>query len=76
MIKDFFNLLVEYIKENTGKTIGVVIGFIIAISILKIGLLKTTFIVLCIFLGYLIGDRIDKGESLKTIIERIFSYKG
>ena len=76
MIKDFLNLLIEYIKENTGKTIGVILGFFVAIAIIIIGLLKTIFIALCVFLGYLIGDRIDKGETLKAIIEKLFPYKG
>jgi len=65
----------NYIKSNTGKFFGTIIGIVIAIMILTIGLLKTAFITICAILGYIIGDKIDEGENLKSLILKIFSIR-
>lgn len=75
MIKELIYMFVEYIRTNTGKTIGAVLGFIIAIMMLIIGFFKTIFIVLCVIIGYLIGDRIDKGKGFRDLLDKILIYK-
>ncbi|MBZ2173752.1 DUF2273 domain-containing protein [Schnuerera sp. xch1] len=64
--------LSEYIKTNRGKSIGIILGFLIAILILLIGFLKTIFIMLCVCVGYYIGDKIDNNENLKDVLNKIF----
>jgi len=66
---------VNYIKSNTGKFFGTIIGLICAIMILSLGLLKTIFIVLCASLGYIIGAKIDEGENLKSLLLKILSIR-
>lgn len=73
MIEDILCKLIEYIKLNKGKTIGGFIGFSIAVLILIIGFFRTIFIVLCIYIGYFIGNKIDRKESIKELLDKIFS---
>ena len=71
MIKEKLIIIFE---KNSGKIIGSLIGLILAIFILKIGLFKTLFIVAFIIGGYLIGDRIDKKESLSQLMNRAVRF--
>jgi uncharacterized membrane protein len=63
--------LLNIFENNRAKCIGVLLGFLFAISSLFIGFFKTIFIVICIFLGYYIGKKIDNKESIIEVIERI-----
>ncbi|NLY78215.1 MAG: DUF2273 domain-containing protein [Tissierellia bacterium] len=54
---------------------GTVIGLIIATMMLLLGFFKTIFILLCASLGYVIGSKIDEGESLKSLFLKILSLK-
>ncbi len=74
-IKDIIDKLLDYTKHNTGKFMGTVIGLIIAIMMLLLGFFKTIFILLCASLGYVIGSKIDEGESLKSLFLKILSLK-
>lgn len=73
-IKDMIVKLLNYVKSNTGKSLGTFIGIIVAIMILSLGFFKTLFIILCASLGYVIGDRIDEGENLKDLLLKLI-YK-
>ena len=63
MKEDILNFIKYQLKEHCGRTIGIVAGFIIAISILLIGFFSTLFIIICVGLGLFIGNKIDKGDS-------------
>lgn len=71
MAREKFLEFVKILFRNKGKTIGTLLGFIIAILVLTIGFFKTLFIVLCTWLGYYIGKKTDNQENIKEIIERI-----
>ncbi|MDD3839195.1 MAG: DUF2273 domain-containing protein [Clostridia bacterium] len=55
--------LLNLISKNKGKFIGCIIGIIFGILVLKIGLLKTIFILICISLGIYLGNRFDRGND-------------
>ena len=71
MIKENFLELLQTLIKNKGKTIGTILGFIIAILVISIGFFKTLFIVLCTWLGYYIGKKTDNQENIREIIEKI-----
>lgn len=73
MTREIPNKIIEYIKINKGKFFGTLIGLLTAILILTIGFLKTILIVLCTCFGFFIGTRFDNGETLKGLLENIFS---
>ncbi len=64
------NILIELLKHR-GKIIGLLIGLAFACSVINYGFWRTFFIMLCLYLGFIIGKRIDDNESLKSVIERI-----
>jgi len=68
-MKEFLRIVVQ----NIGKITGAVLAFFIALMIAIFGLLKTIFIILCVFLGYYIGTLFDDGVSLKKIIRDIMN---
>lgn len=64
-------VLLQIFQNNRGKTIGTALGLLIAVFALVIGFFKTLFLVICAFLGYYIGKKIDNKESIIEVIERI-----
>ena len=69
--KEMMTRLVDLFSRHRGKTLGLLIGLIISILTLTLGLWKTLFIVGCSVLGLFIGDKIDRHEDFRRIIERI-----
>lgn len=63
--------IVLEITQNRGKVIGLFAGLIFGILVINIGFLKTLFITLCLYLGYIIGKRVDDNESIREVIERM-----
>lgn len=63
MKEDILNFIKYQLKEHCGRTIGIVIGFIIALSILIFGFFSTLFVIICMGLGLFIGNKIDKSDS-------------
>ncbi|MCF6465613.1 DUF2273 domain-containing protein [Clostridium sp. Cult2] len=73
MRKELFSELTEYLKGNKGKVLGGIFGFLIGILILVIGFFKTMFIILCTWLGLLIGSKAYGIEDIKKLLERLLS---
>lgn len=68
MIKEKLILIFE---NNSGKIIGSLIGLILAIFILILGLFKTLLIVVLTGLGFFIGYKIDRGESVIELVRKL-----
>lgn len=68
---DFYEDLIRYIISNKGKVLGALIGLTFGILFLVLGFFKTILILMCTFIGYLIGARIDIDGSLKKLLDRI-----
>ena len=49
------NDLLKYLILNIGKVVGILAGLIIALLIIKFGLLKTLFIIALVILGLILG---------------------
>ena len=63
---------IDYIAKHRGKIIGVLLGLLASILILKYGLLKTFFIALCVGVGYHIGKKIDERLNFKEMLAAFF----
>jgi uncharacterized membrane protein len=59
------------ILENYGKIIGVFLGLLVSILVISIGMIKTLFISLCIYIGYFIGSKIDNQENILEILDKL-----
>lgn len=67
MNNDFLRLLFL----NFGKTLGIVLGFILAVLLIFFGILKTLFILAFIILGFIIGKWFDEGVNVKKFFKDI-----
>lgn len=47
-----------------GRTLGVILGLLLALVILEYGLLRTIFILILVTIGWFIGSRIDEAGGL------------
>lgn len=69
------NLLGEIIRDlitnHQGKLLGILVGLIFGLIIIKFGLIAGFFLIICILIGYFIGKRYDEGDYVE-FIERIF----
>ena len=68
-------LLPEIIFIHRGKFIGSLIGLTFSVLVIKYGFLQTLFIGVCIYIGYVVGKRVDDNESLREVMDRIFKER-
>lgn len=69
---DFSRLCYEIWEHHRGKAIGVFIGLLFALAVIKIGFWPTLFMVFCIIVGLLIGCRIDGDIQIEHFFRRFF----
>lgn len=69
---NFFSFIADWVKENPGKTLGGLAGFILGILLVTFEIWKTLLIVLLIFIGYLIGKSRDEDMSIIDQIRGLF----
>ncbi|HWI54387.1 MAG TPA: DUF2273 domain-containing protein [Desulfobacteria bacterium] len=62
----------EFVGDNLGKLIGGGVGLILGWMVIQYGLFETLFVLIMVVGGYLLGKRLDDGETLNSIIDRIF----
>lgn len=72
MWREYF---INLFSLNKGKFLGIAIGVLFATFVLLIGFFKTMFILICAFIGYYIGRKIDNKEDLYEFFEGIFFSK-
>ncbi len=58
---------------NRGKIIGVGLGLLFGIFAAIFGILKALFISVCVFVGYVIGKRIDEQGNFKDILDKVIN---
>lgn len=57
-------------RLHSGKISGVGMGFFLGLLILFLGFFQTMFLLLCMCLGYYLGNKIDENEDLTEILEK------
>lgn len=68
-------LLLEILRSHRGKLFGAGVGLIFALLVIILGFFQAIFVACCIFIGYIIGKRVDDNESIREIMERIFKER-
>ena len=53
------------------RSVGVAIGLVIGVLFLNLGFFKTIFILICIGLGFFIGNKLDHHEDLMDYLDRL-----
>lgn len=69
---DFFEQIAAWTRENPGKTVGAVTGFIAGILIFTLGLLKTIIVAVLVLIGFFIGKSRDDNVSVVDQITGFF----
>lgn len=64
-------VLTEIIHNHRGKLFGILLGLAFGLLVIIIGFLQTIFISCCIYIGYIIGKRVDDNESIRDVMDRI-----
>lgn len=68
-----FKIIIEELfTHHKGKILGIFIGLLFSILVITMGLLKTVFIFVCIYIGYLVGKRLDDSESFYNLLDDFF----
>ncbi|KJS84893.1 MAG: hypothetical protein JM58_09975 [Peptococcaceae bacterium BICA1-8] len=68
-------IIEELLTHHRGKTIGILVGLIFSILVITVGLLETVFITVCIYVGLIIGKRLDDNESFNDLVQKLFKDK-
>ena len=67
--------IINLFNQNRGKCLGLTIGIIFAAFVLIIGFFRTLFILICAYIGYYIGRKIDNNEDLIEFFENLLFSK-
>ncbi|SMB94861.1 Small integral membrane protein [Desulfonispora thiosulfatigenes DSM 11270] len=65
-------ILDEVLTHHKGKFFGILIGLLFSVLVISVGLLETIFIAVCIYIGFVVGKRVDQNESFYSIIDKVF----
>lgn len=63
--------ILEVLLKHYGKIIGIFLGLLVSILVISLGFIKTIFISLCVYIGYFIGNKVDKKENIWELLDRI-----
>ncbi len=64
-------LISELLRNHRGKLLGTLLGLAFALLVIFVGFLQTVFVACSIYIGYIIGKRVDDNESIRDVMERI-----
>ena len=65
----------EILLRHRGKVIGILLGLVFGLLVITIGFLQTIFVVLCIYIGYIVGKRVDDNESIREVMDHLFKER-
>lgn len=63
--------LTAWFKKNRGRAIGAGLGLVIGVLILALGFWRGLFLTACVWVGWVLGARVDAHESLAELISRL-----
>ena len=67
-----FHEIINDLWENSRwRVIGVIAGLVIGILFLFLGFFQTIFLLICVGLGFFIGNKLDKKEDLMDFLDRL-----
>lgn len=67
------DLLTDLVTHHRGKVLGSLIGLVLALMVIRFGILWTIFIAFSVAVGYIIGKRFDDDkDDLFEVLERLW----
>lgn len=70
---DLSDLFQKLIENHRNKVIGVIIGLLFGLCVVKYGFWQSVFILICVLVGLFIGKKLDDKVDIKSTVERIFN---
>lgn len=68
-MRDFW---LEFLTRHGGKVLFTALGLIFGLVVLSKGFFAAVFLLVCLLLGYVSGKRVDEGENLSRLWEKLF----
>lgn len=68
----FEKYFIYIMNEHRGKAIGVSLGLLASVLFISFGFWQTLFIVLCIFIGYQVGKKLDQQVDMEAWVKNLF----
>jgi uncharacterized membrane protein len=62
----------QFVAEHWGKIVGGLAGLIVGLVFIIFGFWRSLFIFLCVGLGVYLGMILDRNESLRGLLQRIW----
>lgn len=72
MDSEVLKAVLSYLAAHQGRVIGTCVGFIVGILWAILGWWRAAIFLFCLALGYFIGYRLDRKDSWREILERVF----
>lgn len=72
MDSEVLKAVLSYLAARRGRVIGTCVGFIVGILWAILGWWRAAIFLFCLALGYFIGYRLDRKDSWREILERVF----
>ena len=69
---DFGEMIKNLWDNHRGKVIGVCVGLVFGICVIKFGFWHSLFLAVCIAVGFFIGSQLDGSGKLNQKIRRFF----
>lgn len=67
----FNEILADIWKNYRGRLLCSLFGLIIGITFLCLGFFKTIFLLICLTVGFFLGNKLDKKEDLLEWLDRL-----
>lgn len=64
-------IISEILTYHRGKFFGILGGLLFGWLVITLGVLQTVFIMCSVYVGYIIGKRLDDNESFKDLLDKL-----
>jgi uncharacterized membrane protein len=66
------DFITDWTKDNPGKAVGAIIGFVLGILLFTLGIVKTLLVIVLVAIGFFIGKTRDDNISIIDQITGLF----
>lgn len=73
--KDYKDIFLSLWATHKARILGVFFGLFIGVLFLTIGFWRALFLIICMIIGYLVGEKIDHKEDLIEAISKFLPRK-
>ncbi len=68
---DWLTFILHMWENHRGKIVGIVLGLIFGVCVVKYGFGRAIFVLICVLIGYYIGKKIDAKVNFRSALENL-----